>query len=187
MSGEGTFIDKLKEINLLPVALSYEFDPNDFLKAKEFLLRRRNPDFKKSQHDDLLSMETGLLQFKGRMHCQMTPRINAKLDQIGDFKDSNVAAKYVVSIIDQAIHRSYEIFPINYVAFDLLEETERFSRKYTEDQKKMVMDYFNNQLAKVDLPDITVEEHDFLRRMMYVMYANPLKNKLRTILGGHLE
>lgn len=187
MGGEGTFIDRLKEINLLPVALSYEFDPNDYLKAREFLMRRRNPDFKKSQHDDLLSMETGLLRFKGRMHCQMTPRINAKLDQIGDFKDANVAAKYVACIIDQAIHRSYEIFPINYVAFDLLHASNRFERKYTQQQKNEAIEYFDSQLAKIDIPDLTVEEHDYLREMMYVMYANPLKNKLRTILGGNLE
>ena len=78
LGGEGTFMEKLKEINLMPVSISYEFDPNDYLKAKEFLLRRRDPNFKKSQRDDLFSMETGMLSFKGRVHVQMTPRINNK-------------------------------------------------------------------------------------------------------------
>lgn len=184
LSGEGSFMQKLEEINLMPVAISYEYDPNDYLKVREFLLRRRNPEFKKSQRDDLFSMETGLLQFKGKVHFQMTPRINAKLDQIGEFKDVNVAAKYVGALIDQSIHRSYEIFPINYVAFDILNDTQRFSRKYTENQKKEVDSYFAAQLSKVDLNDITDEEWDFMRRMMLVMYANPLKNKLRAVLGG---
>lgn len=184
IGGEGTFMERLKEINLMPVAISYEYDPNDYLKAREFLMKRRNPEFKKSQRDDLFSMETGLLQFKGKVHFQLTPRINAKLDQIGNFKDANTAAKYVVKIIDQAIHRSYMIFRINYIAFDILHATDRFSAYYTPERRAEVIDYFNSQLDKVDLPNITPEERDFMMNMMLTMYANPLKNKLRTILGG---
>ncbi|MDE7464816.1 MAG: 1-acyl-sn-glycerol-3-phosphate acyltransferase [Muribaculaceae bacterium] len=184
IGGEGTFMERLKEINLMPVSISYEFDPNDYLKAKEFLMRRRDPNFKKSQRDDLFSMETGMLQYKGKVHFQMTPRINTKLDQLGDFRDNNTAAKYVGSVIDQAIHRSYEIFPINYVAYDLLHKTSRFARQYTVEQKEEVEAYFRGQLEKVDVADITDEERDFMWEMMLVMYANPLKNKLKALLGG---
>lgn len=184
LGGEGSFIERLKEINLMPVSISYEYDPNDYLKAKEFLMKRRNPEFKKSQRDDLFSMETGLLQFKGKVHFQLTPRINTKLDQIGDLPDNNTSAKYVGCLIDQAIHRSYEIFPINYIAFDMLHRTSRFRSKYTDSQLEEIQNYFNKQLDKVDVPDVTVEERDFMLEMMLVMYANPLKNKLKTILGG---
>ncbi len=182
IAGQGQFIDKLKEINLMPVSISYEYDPNDYLKVREFLMKRRNPDFKKSQRDDLFSMETGLLQFKGKVHFQLTPRINSKLDQIGDFSDNNKAAKHVGCIIDQAIHRSYEIFEINYIAFDLLHNTQRFSRKYTPEKKEEIMAYFNRQLDKVDLPDITSEERDYMREMILTMYSNPLRNKLRSLM-----
>ena len=182
--GEGSFMERLKEINLMPVSISYEYDPNDYLKAREFMLRRRDPNFKKSQRDDLFSMETGLLQFKGKVHFQLTPRINTKLDQLGDFKDNNTAAKYVGCLVDQAIHRSYEIFTINYVAYDMLHKTTRFSSKYTEEQKRETLDYFNRQLAKVDVADLKEEERDYMMEMMLYMYANPLKNKLKTILGG---
>ncbi len=184
LGGEGTFMESLKEINLMPVSISYEFDPNDYLKAREFLMRRRDPNFKKSQRDDLFSMETGLLQFKGKVHFQLTPRINTKLDQIGDFKDNNTAAKYVGCLIDQAIHRSYEIFTINYVAYDMLHHTNRFSRNYTDQQKQEAIDYFNRQLAKVEIDDLKEEERDYMMEMMLYMYANPLKNKLKTLLGG---
>ena len=184
LGGEGSFMERLKEINLMPVSISYEYDPNDYLKAREFMLRRRDPNFKKSQRDDLFSMETGLLQFKGKVHFQLTPRINTKLDQLGDFKDNNTAAKYVGCLVDQAIHRSYEIFTINYVAYDMLHKTTRFSSKYTEEQKRETLDYFNRQLAKVDVADLKEEERDYMMEMMLYMYANPLKNKLKTILGG---
>lgn len=184
MGGEGSFMESLKEINLMPVSISYEYDPNDYLKAREFLLKRRDPEFKKSQRDDLFSMETGLLQFKGRVHFQLTPRINNKLDQIGEFPDNNTSAKYIGCLIDQAIHRSYEIFPINYIAFDMLHRTKRFSGKYSQMQWDETEAYFQGQLNKVDLDDITPEEREYMLEMMLVMYANPLKNKLKTILGG---
>lgn len=184
LEGEGTFMDRLKEINLMPVAISYEYDPNDYLKVREFLLRRRDPNFRKTQRDDLFSMETGLLQFKGKLHFQMTPRINAKIDQIGDFKDRNEAAHHICQIIDQAIHRSYMIYPLNYVAFDMLNHTERFARNYTPEQKAQFIDYLNGQIAKIDVPDITAEEHEYMEELLLIMYSNPLKNKLRTILGA---
>lgn len=187
LGGQGTFMEKLKEINLMPVSISYEFDPNDYLKVREFLNKRRNPNFKKSQKDDLFSMETGLIQFKGKVHFQLTPRINAKVDEIGEFRDTNKAAKYICALIDQAIHRSYEIFTINYVAYDLLHETTRFAHKYDEAEKKTVEEYFERQLAKVDIENITEDEYAFMRNMMLTMYANPLKNKLRAILGAGLE
>lgn len=184
LGGEGNFVQRLEEINLMPVAISYEYDPNDYLKAREYLLKERDPNFKKSQRDDLFSMETGLLQFKGNVHFQLTPRINMKLDQIGEFKDTNTWAKYVCWIIDQAIHRSYQIFDINYVAFDILNNTNRFAAKYTPEKRQEVEEYFNSQLDKVDVPDVTPEERKFMMDKMLTMYANPLKNKLTTILGG---
>lgn len=184
LGGQGTFIDRIKEINLMPVCISYEYDPNDYLKVREFLMKRRDADFKKSQRDDLFSMETGLLQFKGRVHFKLTPRLNAKLDQIGELSDNNKAARHVGCLIDQAIHRSYEIFDINYIAYDLLHGGERFARKYTSEKKEEAMDYFNRQLAKVDVDDITPDERDFMWKMMLTMYANPLRNKLKALLGG---
>ena len=155
IAGEGPFMEKIKEINLMPVAISYEYDPNDYLKVREFLLKRRDP-----------------------------PRINTRLDQIGDFTDNQHAAKCVGSLIDQAIHRSYEIFPINYIAYDQLYASKRFRRKYTDQQLDESLAYFERQLDKIELPDITVDERTYMREILLTMYANPLRNKLKTILGG---
>lgn len=184
MGGEGSFMEKVKEINLMPVSISYEYDPNDYLKVKEFLMRRRNPNFKKSQRDDLFSMEIGLLQFKGKVHFQLTPRLNVRIDELGEFRDAGKAAKYICALIDSAIHRGYEIFPINYVAYDMLHESTRFTHKYSEEEKSQCLEYFERQLAKIDVEDVTEEEHFFMKEMILIMYANPLKNKLKAILGG---
>ena len=66
IKGGKSTIDNLLELNIMPVAISYELDPNDYLKGREFLLKAKDPDFKKTKRDDLFSMETGLLQNKGR-------------------------------------------------------------------------------------------------------------------------
>lgn len=187
LGGEGSFMESLKELNLMPVAISYEYDPNDYLKVREFLLKRRDPSFKKSQRDDLFSMETGLLQFKGKLHFQLTPRINTKIDQIGEFKDKNESAKAICRIIDQAIHRSYEIFEVNYIAFDILHNTTRFRRKYTAEQKEEFESYIQKQIEKIDVDNVTEEERNFMRELFLIMYSNPLKNKLRTILGDDFK
>ena len=76
MSGDKDILSNLMELNIFPVAISYEFDPCDFLKAKEFQQKRDDPDFVKSQRDDLLSMETGILNNKGRVHFTLTSPIN---------------------------------------------------------------------------------------------------------------
>lgn len=184
LGGEGSFMERIKELNIMPVCISYEYDPNDYLKAREYLMKRRDPQFKKSQRDDLFSMETGLLQFKGKVHFQLTPRINARIDEIGNFRDNNTSARYISCIIDNAIHRSYEIFSINYIAFDELEHVKRFQTKYTEEERVEFMHYIERQIDRMEMDDMTDEERTFVKHLMLTMYSNPLKNKLRALLGG---
>ena len=167
----------LMELNILPVSISYEYDPNDYLKVKEFLLRRRDPDFKKSQHDDLFSMETGILQFKGHVHFTMNRPINDCLARCNETQRNEVV-RVARECIDREIHRGYEIYPINYIAYDRLEGTSRFKNCYDATREREVNDYLERQQARLDFPDITPEERDFIHEMFLRMYANPLINKL---------
>lgn len=179
LGGEGSAIESIRQINLLPVSISYEFDPNDYLKAKEFLCKRRDPEFKKSQRDDLLSMETGILKQKGRIHFSLTGCINPELDMLPEDLNRTEACERVCEIVDRHIHRNYRLFPINYVAYDLLNATRRFADQYTDADVDSVNSRIASQLAKVDLPDITPDEMNFMREMVLTMYANPLCNKLK--------
>lgn len=167
----------LTELNILPVSISYEFDPNDYLKVKEFLLRRRDPEFKKSQHDDLFSMETGILQFKGHVNFTINPSINKYLED-ADGSDRNSVVRTAREAIDLEIHKGYEIFPINYIAYDRLEGTREFAGFYDDEEEQKVNRYFNQQAALIDVDNITDEEKDFINEMFLRMYANPLINKL---------
>lgn len=179
LSGEGSVIDSLKELNIVPTTISYEYDPNDYLKATEFLCKRNNPDYVKSKNDDLLSMETGLLGFKGRIHYQVAPSINGMLDSLRDVTDKNEIFATVCAHIDRCIHRGYHIYPVNYICYDRLHHTDRFADKYTTAEVEALDRYFDTQLAKVRLKDISDDDRLYMRDMMVTMYANPLINKLK--------
>ena len=156
LAGDGNLIDNLKEINLVPVSISYEYDPCDYLKAQEFLLRRDNPDFKKSQEDDLHSMEIGLLGYKGRVHFEISPCINDELDKLTHIEEKSEILAQILKIIDKGIHSGYMIYPGNYIAYDMLNGTDRFADRYTHKESLTFTNYLHSQLAKIpDADELT--------------------------------
>lgn len=175
MSGDKDILSNLMELNIFPVAISYEFDPCDFLKAKEFQQKRDDPDFVKSQRDDLLSMETGILNNKGRVHFTLTSPINDQLAKLDPNMEKNELIAAIASIIDKEIYKHYRFYPCNYVAYDLLTGTRRFSEHYGLKDKKQFEDYLQGQLDKIVLPN---KDEAFLRTKILEMYTNPLKNFL---------
>ena len=174
---EADIKERLMAINLMPVSISYEFDPNDYLKAREFLLKRRDPQFKKSQRDDLFSMETGLLSNKGRVHFRICKCINNELAQL-ESKDRSEIIRRTCNPIDRAIHCGYRIYPCNYIAYDEINDTDRFSGEYTDDDLNQFNEYIDRQLDRVEVDDVTPDERAYMRRMILTMYANPLTNQL---------
>lgn len=177
LAGEGSVKENLAEVNLMPVSISYEYDPNDYLKAREFLLRRRDPQFKKSQRDDLFSMETGILKFKGRVMFRVGECINDELMRFQSDTRLDVIRE-ACRLIDRSIHCGYEIYPGNYIAYDETYGTSEFTHRYTQADVERFDAYIQGQLDKVEAEDVTPEERDYMRQMMLAMYANPLKNKL---------
>ena len=175
MAGDKDILSNLASLNIVPVSISYEYDPCDYLKAKEFQLKRDNPDYHKTQQDDLLNMETGILGNKGRVHFTIGNRINDRLAELDPNKDKNELFAEVASIIDKEIYRHYRFYPCNYVAYDLLHGTRRFSDHYGLKDKKEFEAYLQRQLDKIDIPN---KDEAFLRRMILEMYTNPLVNNL---------
>lgn len=175
MAGGKDIIGNLKSLNIVPVAISYEFDPCDYLKAQEFQLKRDNPEYHKTQRDDLLNMETGILNNKGRVHFTISQLINDQLDQLDPNMDRNELFAAVASIIDKEIYRHYRFYPNNYVAYNLLSGTRRFSDHYGLKDKKAFEEYLQKQLDKIVIPN---KDENFLRKKILEMYANPLKNFL---------
>lgn len=176
LSGTKSFIENLKELNICPATISYEYDPCDYLKAKEFQQKRDHATFKKSPQDDLLNMKTGIMGDKGHVHFTFTPSINSELEQIAASIDNRKEQiEEIVKLIDKRIHSNYIIYPINKVAYDELLNTTRFTSEVSPEERSEVESYLEQQLNKIDLPN---SDYDFLRHKLLEMYANPLINYL---------
>jgi len=134
MGGNGDVIDSLKELNIVPLSLSYEYDPCDFLKAQEMQLKRDVEGFKKSQQDDLVNMQTGIFGYKGRIHFQTGPCINNELEALRGLPKVEIFTK-VSEIIDRYIHRNYRMYPANYIACDMLNGNTTMAEHYTAEDK----------------------------------------------------
>ena len=177
MGGEGSAIDSLKELNIVPLTISYEFDPCDFLKAKEFQQKRDNPNHKKSKQDDLVNMRTGIFGYKGRVHYHCCTPVNEWIDELTGLPHNEFFAA-LSRRIDQEIYEGYRLYPSNYIAYDELNGTTDYAANFTANDKKQFDEYIDGQIAKVDLPD---KDEAFLRERLLTMYANPLRHHLGLI------
>ena len=177
MGGTGTPSERLQQLHIVPLSISYEFDPCDFLKAREFQLRRDNPEWKKGKNDDVVSMQTGIMGFKGHVHYHCAPCIDEYLQQLPADTPKTEFFDIVAAHIDSEIHRNYRLYPSNYIAADMLDGTS-FAKegKYTEADRQQFEAYLQGQLNKLDLAD---KDIPFLRERMLTMYANPLRNKMK--------
>ena len=166
--------DRLRELNIVPLTISYEFDPCDYLKAQELQERRDIPGFKKSRQDDLDNMKTGIFGYKGRVHYHCASPVNQWLDELSDLPKTEFYST-MAQRMDKDIHRGYQLFPCNYIALDDLNGTKAFAAHYTDADRQRFETYLSGQLSKISIPN---KDEAFLRECMLNMYANPLRNKL---------
>lgn len=174
MGGEGSLVERLKGLHIVPLAISYEYDPCDFLKAQEFQLKRDIADWKKGPMDDVVSMQTGIMGYKGHIHYEAAPCIDAWLDTLDADMPKADFFKAVATHIDEEVFRRYRLYPSNYVALDELEGTTAHADRYTAEQKAQFDGYIAQQMAKIQLPN---KDEAFLRERLLTMYANPARNQ----------
>ena len=166
----------LKELNIVPLTISYEYDPCDYLKAQEFQQKRDNPAFKKSRQDDLDNMKTGIFGYKGRVVYRAAAPINTWMDELSDLPKTEWF-KALAERMDKEIHRGYELFPCNYIALDKINGNTDHAAHYTEADKQRFEHYLSGQLAKIALDN---KDEAFLRERILTMYANPVRNKVNS-------
>ena len=175
MGGEGSLVERLQSLHIVPLSISYEYDPCDFLKAAEFQLKRDVPGWRKGPMDDVISMRTGIMGYKGRIHYHCGECIDQWMLTLDASLGKQGMLRQIAAHIDSEIHRNYMLFANNYVALDLLEESNAHSDKYTEEEKMAFVKYIQGQLDKIDIPGKDV---GYLRERMLTMYANPVRNFL---------
>lgn len=173
MGGEGSIIERLTQLHIVPMTISYEYDPCDYLKAAEFQLKRDNPDWKKGPQDDIISMQTGIMGYKGHVHYHCSPCIDEYLQTLDSEMPKNELYATIVRHIDREIHRHYRLFPNNYIAHDLLTGKDEQTAHYQPADKVNFERYLSEQLEKIIVPQPDIA---FLRERILTMYANPLRN-----------
>ncbi|MDO5017471.1 MAG: 1-acyl-sn-glycerol-3-phosphate acyltransferase [Porphyromonas sp.] len=178
---EEELTDVLASLHITPVSITYEYDPCDYLKAKEMLQKRLDPEWTKSQADDLINMQTGLTGQKGRIHFAIGDTIrdfsHSTQDQDKGGKNRQELVEDLAREIDRQIFTNYRFYPNNYVAFDLLHGGQQFAHMYSPKEENTFRTYIEEQIAKVDAQE---EHREFILEKLLEMYATPLKNHLIT-------
>ena len=175
MGGEGSIIDRLKQLHLVPLAISYEYDPCDYLKAAELQARRDNPSWQKGPMDDVTSMQTGIMGYKGYIHYQCADCIDSYLDTIPADTPKTELFRLIADHIDRQIFAGYRLYPNNYVALDLLHGDSAHADHYTAEDKAQFETYLKGQLDKIEMEG---KDDAYLREQMLKMYANPAINQM---------
>ncbi len=171
ISGPEDFYEKYKDLHIVPLSISYEFDPCDALKTME-LVGKANGTYKKSPEDDLRSMYTGIVGMKGRVHFSFNKILDEEIKAIGEMAQKPDQLEVLADLIDDNILTSYQLWPNNFIAYDLLFGSENFTDKYQYEEMMFFKDYMNEKLKSVPVygPDTV--------KVFLEMYANPVKNQL---------
>lgn len=173
LSGGNDFVKTFLDLNIVPLSISYEYEPCDYLKVQELYLSSLHSKYVKSPGEDLNSIITGIKQPKGKIHLAFgTPLKKQELEEINRIGNDNEKIKKLTSLIDLQIHNNYKLNSVNYIAYDLSFNTNVFENNYSLEQKADFLNYVSNKIVGLN------GEIEVLKNMFYKMYAYPVINKL---------
>lgn len=170
MSGSGSFTEDFSNLNILPLSISYEYDPCDGFKVLE-LLGKADNTYQKTIQDDLKSMYLGITGPKGRTHFTFGRTMQKEIKDIAGITNKNDQLQELSRQIDRQIHQNYQLWPSNYVAFDILQKTTQYQSFYSQEDKAYFKSYMEKKLNAVG------QNNDQGQKLFLEMYANPVINK----------
>ena len=170
-SDETNLMDYFKKLRIVPVSISYEYDPTDVLKMPQLMAEANNEVYVKDKNEDFMTILSGIMGTKKRIHISVGDVLDAEIDQIvAENDNSNKQVQALAQVIDDSILKNYQLWPTNFIAYDILNETDKFSHLYKENEKLL----FERRLEMRIGSDNPVTRQGFLS-----MYANPVVNKLK--------
>ncbi|WP_456312723.1 1-acyl-sn-glycerol-3-phosphate acyltransferase [Pseudomonas shirazensis] len=170
-SDEANLMDYFKKLKIVPVSISYEYDPTDVLKMPQLMAEANNEVYIKEKNEDFMTILSGIMGTKKRIHISVGDVLDTEIDQIMAENDNgNKQIQALAQVIDDSILRNYQLWPTNFIAYDILNETDKFSHLYKENEKSL----FERRLEMRIGSDNPVTRLGFLS-----MYANPVVNKLK--------
>jgi 1-acyl-sn-glycerol-3-phosphate acyltransferase len=170
-SDEENLMDYFKKLKIVPVSISYEYDPTDVLKMPQLMAEANNEVYVKDKNEDFMTILSGIMGTKKRIHISVGDVLDTEIDKIVAENDNvNKQVQALAQVIDDSILTNYQLWPTNFIAYDILNETTRFSHLYKESEKSL----FERRLEMRIGSDNPVTRQGFL-----AMYANPVVNKLK--------
>ncbi len=169
MSGKNGFTESMKQLQIVPLSISYEYEPCDDLKVQESYLSSLHSKYIKAPGEDLNSIITGITQPKGRIHMQVGKPIIHELADLEKIQNENEKIKQLVNIIDEQLYNNYKLWPVNYIASDIASDSSEYADKYTTEEKNNFKKYILDKISKLKGDEQT------LFNMFISMYANPVK------------
>ena len=162
--------DSIRELNIVPLTISYEFEPCDQMKARELILTDNgNKKYTKAPNEDFNSIRTGVFAYKSRVHLHFGEPINDLIDESLVFSNDNEKIQYICSLIDKQMHKNYRLWPNNHIAYDMLNNNTDFQNYYSEFSKR---DFIKHILKQANVEDVSYAK---MKQMLYTIYANPVK------------
>ena len=172
MSGQGDFQQNFEELNITPMSISYEIEPCDILKAREIVISRTQK-YVKAEGEDFNSIMVGIMQPKGHIHLHIGKPLTSEEVAAAADCDKNDRYQFIRNAVDKRVIEGYMLWPNNYIAYDILKQTDKYAAKYTQEQKAQFLGYMEHQLGTVE-PEINRDE---LREVFLGIYANPVVSK----------
>lgn len=168
-AGNRPLAEFFKSLKLVPLSISYEYDPTDALKMPQVMAKSKNEVYIKDEDEDFKTMLSGVLGQKKRIHLHAGNILETEFDEIASVTENkNKQLQAIAKMIDRSIIENYKLWPTNYIAFDLLNATSQYSRYYKEEEKQL----FERRLEmRIDSSDAE------LKKSFLEMYANPVVNK----------
>ncbi|RZJ48991.1 MAG: 1-acyl-sn-glycerol-3-phosphate acyltransferase [Chryseobacterium sp.] len=170
-SDEANLMDYFKKLKIVPVSISYEYDPTDVLKMPQLMAEANNEIYIKEKNEDFMTILSGIMGTKKRIHISVGDVLDTEIDQIvAENDNANKQVQALAQVIDDTILKNYQLWPTNFIAYDIVNETNKFSHLYKESEKSL----FERRLEMRIGSDNPVTRQGFL-----AMYANPVVNKLK--------
>lgn len=171
MSGPREFAENFRQLRIVPLSVSYEWEPCDDLKTGE-LYTRTVSEYIKTPEEDMRSMQTGLGTYKGRIHFSIDKPISEELDEIAAFPSNGERLEALAHHIDTRIHRNFKLWPNNYIAYDLLHSVNKYSGLYNNEEKERFIRTMTQKIDRIE------GNRSLLNNIFLEIYANPVKNSM---------
>ncbi|MGI6313670.1 MAG: 1-acyl-sn-glycerol-3-phosphate acyltransferase [Candidatus Cryptobacteroides sp.] len=177
LSGTGDFKNNFQELNMIPMSISYEYEPCDARKARELLIKRETGSYTKKPNEDMHSILTGIRQWKGGIHLSIGKPITELEIIRASWYEKNDRYQAIRRTIDRRIIAGYKLWKTNYMGYDLMTGTDRFAEMYTPEDLENFKAYTEHKLGKLERR----LDRDALRVIFWHIYGNPVLAKIESV------